>query len=387
MISARIIRDKISLLNIEQSAFTEKDIKHIRNSRKEFSRSLFLLSNLEEINLNSLNEIDKLIVLFKEIVGAELLVRFNEKGSIRDQFTKRIAILLATRKEQLEIIRNHLDVLYRLRNEIAHTLSISKGEEFEIYFKNDLETAIYYANSYHKSLLIRLFFKETEVIDKTTLLLKLKKFDRSTSISKIDKLDVPLPEYNLILSKELSEITGIESSYSKQAFSFKLPEEKKKYYLGLNSHGGLITPVHFSVDKFEHFYEDTKTFTGDSRIIPSTDVWNDFISSIKNKINEIKVLEPERLRIVSKTHKSVLFFAGYHLSKTKKIIVVSDIDGKEIDLKPLKTNVDFKQYWNIQTKDLNNKDTEAVLILNITGHIDQIVQNDFMRLNISNLPR
>lgn len=387
MISEKIIREKISLLNIEHTKFSSNDIKHIIENREEFSRSLFLLSNLDETDVYSLNEIDKLIVLFKEVVGLELLIRFHEKGFIRDQFTNRITLLLATRNEQLEIIRNHLDVLYRVRNEVAHTLSINKGEEFEIYFKNKIEEAISFANSYHKLLLLRLFYTETEVIDKTSLNLKLKKFGKISVINENKPLDVPLPEYHLILCKELSSLTGIESSYSKQAFRLKLPDEKKKYYLGLNSHGGLITQVHESVDMYECFYEDKENFSGDSRIIPSTEVWEDFTILIKEKLKNIMIKEPEKLKIISKTHKSVLFFTGYYFSKAKKTVITSDIDGKELDLEPLKNNVDFEQYWTIKVQNLNNTDSEAVLILNITGYIDQIVIKEYERLRISNLPK
>ncbi len=385
--SKDVIRNKISLLKIEQSMFSDSDIKNILQTRKEFSRSLFLLSNQDETCIDSMNEIEKLILLFKEIVGLELLVRFNEREGIKKVFSRRISLLLSTRKEQLEMIRNHLDVLYTLRNEVAHTLSINKSEEFDLYYGNDIVEAIHYANSYHKLALLRMFFTEKKIIDKTSLVLKLKEFDKLSKTDTDKKLDVPLPQYNSILSKELYRLTGIESSSSRQAFSFKLPEEREKYYLGLNSHGGLITPVHYSLEYFEFFYEDKENFTAESRIVPSTKVWNEFISLIKVKLKEIQILEPKRLRIVSKTHKSVLFFIGYYFSKTKNIIVISDIDGKEIDLKPSTINVDFDQYWDIKIQNFNNNNSEAVVILNITGHIDQIVQNEYEKLNILELPK
>ncbi len=385
--SKDVIRNKISLLNIEQSIFSDGDINNILETRKEFSRSLFLLSNLEETNIDSMNEIEKLILLFKEIVGLELLVRFNVREKIRRIFSRRISLLLSTRKEQLEMIRNQLDVLYILRSDVAHTLSINKSEEFSFYYGNDIVKAIHFANSYHKLALVRMFFTEKKIIDKTSLVLKLNEFDKLSKTDTDKKLDVPLPQYNSILSKELYRLTGIESSSSRQAFSFKLPEEREKYYLGLNSHGGLITPVHSSLDNFEYFYGDKENFTAESRIVPSTKVWNEFISLIKVKLKEIQILEPKRLRIVSKTHKSVLFFIGYYFSKTKNTIVISDIDGKEIDLKPYTINVDSEQYWDIKNQNLKRTDSEAVLILNITGHIDQIVQNEHEKLNILDLPK
>ncbi len=387
MINKDTFRDKIRLLDINQDIFLKSDIRRIRETRKDFSRSLLLLTDLEEINLSAFNEIEKLVILFKEIVGLELLVRFNERGSIHNQFSNRITLLLATRIEQLEIIRNHLEALYILRNDIAHTFSLKKREEFEIYFSNDIDEAIHYANAYHRMLLLRMFFREKEVIDKNIFSIKLKKYDNLSSIKIGKKLEVPPPEYSFLISKELYSITGVKSITSKEAFIFKLPEESEKFFLGLNSHGGLISPVHETINKSFFFYEDKEYFTGESRIIPSVEIWNDFITEIRKKLKEIYILTPASLKIVSKTHKSVLFFVGYYFSKTKMIKLISDIDGKEMELVPSKDDVIFEKYWDVSNNNLKNPASEVVLILNTTGYINQIVEMELERLNLQGIPK
>lgn len=122
-------------------------------------------------------------------------------------------------------------------------------------------------------------------------------------------------------------------------------------------------------------------------IIPEFEIWLDLVKNIKVQIGKFLENNLRNVKIISKTHHSVLFYIGYRLYKSSKIEVSIDFDGKLTNAKPINDRVCFDDYWKIEKSNVKNDDTEIILILNVTDFITTKVERNLPSLNLNTLPK
>lgn len=365
---------KLELISEEKWQLENNAVDVYLTERKEFTRSLELFDQIDKSKLASRDEINKLIQLFIEIVSIEMLLR-NNYGRAKGEFSTRGAWLLATCEEQLDTIQNHLGTLYTLRNFITHSLFLPvKSENFTRYFDASIDKALLNANSYHRLVLLRFIDKKRTILDKEILIKIL--LDAKLKW----RLDIPESRYELLISKLLTETTKIKSKKRKE-FSLNLPEEDDCFVWGINSYGGFVKPTHKITGIETQFYNDNVA------IIPDIEIWNNFIKEVRNTIREIYLKDYKSVKVISKTHHSILFFLGYKFYKTDEVEISMDFEGDTIFIKPLKENIEFEDYWTLLVNHVKETDQEIIIILNVSGYVDKFLDNDIKRLGISKMPR
>ncbi|MHA1221779.1 MAG: SAVED domain-containing protein [Candidatus Heimdallarchaeaceae archaeon] len=370
----KFIEEKFKLLFqgqlIEYNDYLNKD----HNIFKEFFRSLKLYSIIDAEEISSKEEEDILIDFFKEIVSIEMLIRGKEY-SPRDEFSVRCCWLLGKNEKQLEILQNILGTLYSLRNSISHTLFLPKNNKnFDKLFNKDIVEAIIIANKLHRLILLRHLLPKGGLIKKRDLICEFKKLKIKRRIS------APESFYSDIITKEIEQITGIESVKDEDIIS-GLPEKTNCFYWGINTYGGFVIEPHKITGDEHLFYEDGVA------IIPEEKIWRDLTFKIKKEIKHIKKEGYKNLKIVSKTHHSVLFFLGYMFYKAYRINLTIDFDGKEFFAYPLKDSLQPKEFWKIKNFELNGTENEAILILNVSSYVCQSIEEDLNELGIDQLPK
>ncbi|MHA1401548.1 MAG: SAVED domain-containing protein [Candidatus Heimdallarchaeaceae archaeon] len=373
MTSLEEIQRKIKFLINENYSLNNNELDNLRKNNKEFMRSLEVMEKVDEIYLSKLGEIEKLVLFFKEIVGIEILIRYNEK-SPRHEFSLRMAWLLGTTEKQLEAIQEQLGTLYAIRSYIVHSLELPKNDKnFKRYFDSDISKAIIIANKYHRLALLRYFERRNKIISKKTVVKNLKKIELKLY------LNIPKSYYKIKISKEIEKLTGIKSRDDELRIS--LPNENQCFYWGINTYGGLVLPTHKITGNEELFYN------GGTPIIPEISVWKNLISNIKKQIKSLQEKQFKKIRLISKTHHSVLFYVGYRLYRTNDYIVTIDFDGENTTIRPFTDKSEFNAFWRIEQSKLKKKARELVLILNVTSWITEKVEENLTRLNLNKLPK
>ena len=384
MMKLSAYKKKLEELVPRDMPFTEEEIeKFFRNSsHDEFRRSLELLASEEcmdkHIANTKLSRIDHMILLFKEIVGIEMLVGGKRSIPNREAFSLHSAWLLATNKDQLTEIQKYLGYLYEVRNFIVHALSLKDCRVFKTYFMENLQKVLKTANKYHRLILLRLIVKKQGIIPKKSLIKQLEQLRTHHS------WDLPLPRYYEDITNEMKQITGIPSSPLKEAkslLSLPPPEEYGCYRLGINSYGGLSELTHNEVGDYENFYHSGE------RIIPEESVWEELRGTINREIRKIREKQYSYVRIVPKAHLSILFYLGYRFYSRRIITLLTDFNGKEIELTPLKGFVDPNGHWSVRTNGLKLNNGKVVVILNVTRPLKAKVDTDRSFLELQEIPQ
>ncbi|MBA7576707.1 hypothetical protein ES708_18548 [subsurface metagenome] len=365
---------KIESLISNKCPFDENSLKTLEKNNREFLRSLEVMEILEKNSVSESHRIEKMIRLFKEVVGIELLIRYNEK-SANEEFSTRMSWLLATTEQQLVHIQKLLGTIYSLRSYIVHSLEIPKNNDnFDDFFNSDLDRAILIANQFHRLALLRLFVKKNNILKKRILVDKLR--DAKLKLF----LDIPESFYQERISDEIEKITGFKSKVDDR-LKITLPEEDEIFYWGINTYGGFILPTHTTTGNEKFFYENMVN------IIPEFEIWLDLIKDIKVQIRKFLEDNLRNVKIISKTHHSVLFYIGYRLYKSSNIEVSIDFEGKLTAMKPINDRVCFDDYWEIEKSNVKNDDSEIILVLNVTDFITTKVERNLHSLNLSKLSK
>lgn len=63
-----------------------------------------------------------------------------------------------------------------------------------------------------------------------------------------------------------------------------------------------------------------------------------------------------------------------------------NFEGSPLFLKPIEEFVDPSKYWQIRTKNLNPKNTDDIIIINVPHYKDDLVKENLGELNLRNLP-
>lgn len=219
---------KIESLISNKCPFDENSLKTLKKNNREFLRSLEVMEILEKNSVSESHRIEKMIQLFKEVVGIELLIRYNEK-SANEEFSTRMSWLLATTEQQLVHIQKLLGTIYSLRSFIVHSLEIpKKNDNFDDFFNSDLDNAILVANQFHRLALLRLFVKKNKILEKRILV------DKLRDAKLILYLDIPNSFYQKVIAEEIENITDLKSKLEDK-LKINLPEEIELFYWGINT--------------------------------------------------------------------------------------------------------------------------------------------------------
>ncbi len=370
----QFIEGKFKLLCQDEFKIDQNFLNQDFSKYKEFIRSLKLYSNLDAKEISAKEEEEILIEFFKEIVCIEMLIRENER-SPSEEFSIRGAWLLATNEEQLLILQKILGTLYSLRNTITHSLFLPKNNRnFKKIFNKKIVKAVIVANKLHRLILLRHILNKGKIIRKKDLVNDLKEAKVKLRIS------TPKSLYANLIAKEIKTLTKSKSKGNEELI-LNLPDKSNCFYWGINSYGGFVIELHKTSGDEQFFYENNVA------IIPEEEIWSDLISVIKREIMNIKTEGYSNLKIVSKTHHSVLFYIGYRLYKTDEINLMIDFDGDEFYASPLKDFVETDNYWQTKKFELLGTEDEAIVVLNVNGYVYPSIEEDLINLDINHLPK
>lgn len=367
--------EKINKIIPEEWELSEEKSRIMVRNNQEFIRSLDAYIEPDRLNQKHLKEIDRKFLFLRYISGIETLVMDINKKS-RDEFSLHSAWLLGLNYAQRERIQNHLGTLYRVRNHIIHSLSLPQNDKnFNTFFDSNFDKAAKYASEYHRLIMLRCINRKRTIVSISSWIKQLRELKMTLYFDFTPSL------YQKEIAKKIEEITEVPSPHIDDYYRpFELPPKEERYFLGIDTYGGLSTITHTIIGDNEDFYRNG------NYLIPEKIIWCNICKQIDEERRKIERENFNEVIIVPKTHLSFLFYLGYRFWRVTKPPIFMNFKSSPVLLKPMEEFTNPSRYWQIRTENLNNKNTEVIIILNITHFKDDFVKENLADLNLLNLP-
>jgi len=362
---------KINVIIPDNWQFSEEQTMLLLKKRKEFVRSLKALLDPSILSNEKLSEIDKYFLFIREIAAIETLITDKFRKSW-DEFSIHPALLLAKSNEQRNKVQYDLGSLHKIRNCIVHSLNLPKNNKgFKRIFSSNIDRCLEIAIVYHKLILLRFIIEDKGILPYRKTLRQLRDIRRTL------ELDIPESMYKDKITDEVDNLTGMVSPSK----PFQLPPKEDNYFLGINTYGGLSTITHDVLDGLESFYKH------DEHIIPERESWDEICIQIDLKKKSLLSKRYRNITLISKTHLSILFYLGYKFQDLDDFSLKTSFGGQQAEIHINESRIDLPKFWKIENNTICPDDREAIVIINVTHHLNSEIDDDKPQLNLENLPQ